>query len=373
MLINMKNLGFGLMRLPLIEGENKVDIARVCGMVDTFIQNGFTYFDTAAIYHGGESEIAFREAVAKRYPRESYVIADKLSLMAIAEKKDVAPFFEKHFEALGVSYIDYYLLHALGKDSYAKAERFGAFEFVKAKKEEGRLKHIGFSFHDSPEVLEEILSHHPEMEFVQLQVNYLDWEDAGVASRRCIEVAKKYGKPVIVMEPVKGGALADFTGEGKALITEAFEGASPASVALRFAASADGVFMVLSGMSNEAQLADNIAAFGDFKPLTEAEKQTVLRVGELIRANTAVPCTACRYCVDDCPKKIAIPEYFSAYNTLYRFGESARGKAAHRYGKAAKDHGKASDCISCGKCEKHCPQHIAIREKLKEVAKEFDA
>ncbi len=368
----MKNLGFGLMRLPLVAGAEKVDIDRVCGMADTFIANGFTYFDTAAIYHGGESEIAFRKAVAERYPRESYLIADKLSLMVIKSEDEIAPFFEKQFDNLGVSYIDYYLLHSLGKESFEKAEKFRAFEFVKAKKEEGRVRHIGFSFHDSPEVLDEILTAHPEMEFVQLQVNYLDWEDGGVASRRCIEVAEKHGKPVIVMEPVKGGALADFTGDAKALIQKEFPESSPASVALRFAASAKGVFMVLSGMSTEEQLADNIAAFRDFTPLDEEEKQTVLRVGELIRANTAVSCTACRYCVDDCPKHIAIPEFFSAYNYFYRFGESGRGKASHRYEKAAKDHGRASDCIGCGKCEKHCPQHIAIREKLKEVAKEFD-
>ena len=360
------------MRLPLLPDSEAVDLDRVCAMVDRFIENGFTYFDTAAIYHRGESEIAFREAVAKRYPRDRYVIADKLSLMAIPTAEDVAPFFEKQFENLGVSYIDYYLLHALGKESFEKAERFGAFDFVKAKKKEGRVRHIGFSFHDSPEVLNEILTAHPEMEFVQLQVNYLDWEDKGVASRRCIEVARAHGKPIIVMEPVKGGALADFTGDAMESMRASFPSFTPATVALRFAASADGVFMVLSGMSNEEQLDDNIRAFRDFTPLTDQEKSIVLGIGESIKANTAIPCTSCRYCVEDCPMHIAIPEYFSAYNHLYRFGESARGKARHRYERAAREHGKARDCIGCGKCEGHCPQHIAIRASLQKIAKEFD-
>jgi len=368
----MKKLGFGLMRLPCVEGTEKVDIARVCDMADAFLANGYTYFDTAAVYHKGESEIAFREAVAKRHPRESYVIADKLSLMVIEKQEDIPAFFEAQFERLGVTYIDYYLVHCLTTDSYRKAVDMHAFDFVKKQKEEGRVRHIGFSFHDSPELLEKILTEQPEMEFVQLQINYLDWEDKNVASRRCAEVAARFGKPIIVMEPVKGGSLADFSGEARSLLESTYPEKSLASFALRFAASVPGVFMVLSGMSDEKQLADNVNTFAHDQPFSREEWDLAARTAQLIRENTAIPCTACRYCVDGCPQKIAIPEYFSTYNNYYRFGQPRFASAKGRYQKISSENGKASACIGCGLCETNCPQHIEIRRMLGVIADAFE-
>ena len=366
----MKKLAFGLMRLPVINENDatSIDVERVKGMADTFIKEGFTYFDTAAPYHNKHSEIAFKEAVAKRYPREAYTVTDKLTLGMIDKAEDMQKFFDEQLERLGVEYIDVYLLHALGKESYAKAQNFKAFEFAAQKKAEGKVKHVGFSFHDSAEVLEQILTEHPEVEYVQLQINYLDWEDDNVQSRKCYEVAVKHGKKVLVMEPIKGGGLAVVSPVVEKLLKDYNPDASPASWAVRFAASPENVVMVLSGMSNETQIADNTSYMKDFKPLNEEELAILEQAAEIIRNDITVPCTACAYCVEGCPMNIAIPEYFKIYNECMKLQKTTIGWDKVRYKGKAKERGKASECIDCGLCESSCPQHIEIRKFLKDVA-----
>ena len=366
----MKKLAFGLMRLPLLNENDatSIDIERVKGMADTFLAEGFTYFDTAAPYHNKHSEIAFREAVAKRYPREAYTITDKLSLGMIEKAEDMESFFEGHLERLGVDYIDVYLIHALGRSLYAKAQEFKAFEFVAQKKAEGKVKEFGFSFHASAEVLDQILTEHPEVDYVQLQINYLDWEDENVQARKCYEVAVKHGKKVLVMEPVKGGGLAVVSPAVEELLKEYNPDASPASWAIRYAASLENVVMVLSGMSTEEQVADNTSYMKEFVPLNEEEKKILEQAAEIIRNDIAVPCTACAYCVEGCPKNIAIPEYFKIYNECMKLQKTTLGWDKVRYANKAKERGKASECIDCGLCEGSCPQHIEIRKHLKDVA-----
>ena len=366
----MKKLAFGLMRLPQLDENDatSIDIERVKGMVDTFIEEGFTYFDTAAPYHGKHSEIAFREAVAKRYERDRYTVTDKLSLFMIEKAEDMQQFFDEQFQRLGVDYIDIYLLHALGKETYAKAQEFGAFEFAAQKKAEGKVKHVGFSFHDSAEVLEQILTEHPEVEYVQLQINYLDWEDENVQARKCYEVAVKHGKKVLVMEPVKGGALAVVSPAVEKLFKDYNPDATPASWAVRFCASLEHVVMVLSGMSTEEQIADNTSYMKGFVPLNEEEMAIVEKAAEMIRNDIAIACTGCAYCVEDCPQNIAIPEYFKIYNHLKQFQGTSEKWDRQKYAKKAKERGKASECIECGLCEGHCPQHLEIRKLLKDVA-----
>ena len=371
----MKNkLAFGLMRLPQLDENDaaSIDIERVKRMVDTFMEAGFNYFDTAAPYHGKHSEIAFREAVVKRYPRERYTITDKLTLGMIEKAEDMKVFFEEQFERLGVDYIDIYLLHALGKESYAKAQSFKAFEFAAEKKTEGKVKHIGFSFHDTAEVLEQILTEHPEVEYVQLQLNYLDWEDENVQARKCYEVAVKHGKKILVMEPVKGGALAKVSPEVEKLFKDYSPDASIASWAVRFCASLEHVVMVLSGMSDETQVADNVGYMKEFVPLDEKEMALVEKAADIIRNDIAIACTGCAYCVDDCPMNIAIPDYFKIYNHLKQFQGTSEKWDRQKYAKKAEERGKASDCIECGLCEGHCPQHLSIREYLKDVTEALE-
>ena len=366
----MKNkLAFGLMRLPqLDENDNtSIDIERVKDMVDIFMDAGFTYFDTAAPYHGKHSEIAFREAVVKRYPRERYTVTDKLSFGMIDKAEDMQPFFNAQLERLGVDYIDIYLLHALGKESYAKAQNFKAFEFAAEKKKEGKVKHVGFSFHDTAEVLEQILTEHPEVEYVQLQLNYMDWEDENVQAHKCYDIAVKYGKKVLVMEPVKGGSLAKVSPQVEKLFKDYNPEASPASWAVRFCASLEHVVMVLSGMSDEEQVKDNVGYMKVFEPLNTEEQAIVEKAADMIRNDIAIACTGCAYCVDDCPKNIAIPEYFKIYNHLKQYQGTSEKWDRMKYAKKAEERGKASDCIECGLCEGHCPQHLSIREYLKDV------
>lgn len=338
----MKKLGFGLMRLPQLDKDDygSVDIERVKKMADAFMENGFTYFDTAAPYHRGNSEVAFREAVAKRYPRTSYTITDKLSLFMIRNAEEMEGFFESQLERLGVDYMDYYWLHGLGGPSFKQAEEWHAFEFVQRKKAEGKVKHIGLSFHDKAELLDEILT--------------------------------KHRKPVIVMEPIKGGSLVNIPQEAEKLYQDYRPDSSVASWAIRFAASPDNVMMVLSGMSDEEQMWDNISYMKEFHPLDEEEQKIVEQATKIIKASIAIPCTACRYCIDDCPKKIAIPDYFAVYNNLKRFGGPQGMVASTYYRNLAQTHGKASDCLKCGKCEKRCPQHLPIREYLEAVAEELE-
>lgn len=336
-------------------------------MADAFLAAGGTYFDTAYPYHGGNSERAFREAVVKRYPRDRFTVTDKLPIYLVQKPEQMQGIFDEQLERCGVEYFDYYWLHAIASTNYENVQRVGAFDFIAQKKAEGKIRHIGFSFHDSPELLERILSDHPETEYVQLQINYLDWDDTALRARECYEVATRHGKPVIVMEPIKGGALAKVPEKAEQLLKAQAPKLSVASWAVRFAATHENVMMVLSGMSNMEQIEDNISYMGDFKPLNETEIDMLKTVSGIIRSQTAIPCTACRYCVseNECPKNIAIPDYFALYNDNKAFG--AMGASIY-YNNLILTHGKASECIECGKCEKHCPQHLPIRKYLKDVA-----
>ncbi len=369
--MDAKKLGFGLMRLPLLDASDttKIDHETVNGMVDAFLDAGFTYFDTAAPYHGSHSETAFRECVAKRYPREAYTVTDKLSLFMVSEADKIEGFFADQLTRCGVDYFDYYLLHAMNRERVELAERIGAFDFVAEKKAQGKIRHIGFSFHDSAEVLDEILTKYPWMEIVQLQLNYIDWEDADIQSRACYEVCVKHGKPVIVMEPVKGGLLASAAPEAEALLRAEQPALSTASWAIRFAASLENVVMVLSGMSTPGQMADNLSYMRDFRPLTEAERAALAGAAEIIKSKETIACTACRYCVEGCPQKISIPEYFKMMNNLSKFGPDSLDSVKGSYTLALNSgKGKASDCVGCGQCEGQCPQRLPIIELLRGVA-----
>lgn len=366
----MEKLGFGLMRLPLLNREDpaSVDLDQVCAMVDLFLERGFTYFDTAYMYCGGRSEIVLREALVKRHPRESFTVATKMPTMFLKTPGDQERIFAEQLEKCGVDYFDYYLLHNLGVENYRTAQAFGTFAYLAERKAAGQIRRLGFSFHDSPQVLEQILTGHPEVDFVQLQINYLDWDSESIQSRKCYETAVKHGKQVVVMEPVKGGSLAHMLPEAEALLRSAHPDWSIPSWGIRFAASLDHVMVVLSGMSDLEQVRDNTGYMADFQPLTEAERQTVFQAAEILRKSIAIPCTACRYCVEGCPQNIAIPEYFELYNTSYQMGGRTSPAVRMRYGFLQRDHGKASDCVACGQCESACPQHIEIISWLKKVA-----
>ncbi len=371
--MNPKKLGFGLMRLPLADPNDttKIDYEAMSEMVDRYMEAGFNYFDTAYPYHGGKnSEIAFGDCVAKRYPREAYTITDKLSLFVVSEADKLEDYFEGQLERCGVEYFDYYLLHAMNKNYLELADRIGAFDFALQKKAEGKIRHVGFSFHDTPEVLEEILTRHPEMEYVQLQLNYLDWDSNDVQSRACYETAVRHGKKVLVMEPVKGGLLANVPNEAEKLMKEKQPDLSVASWAVRFAASLPEVAMVLSGMSNLEQMEDNLSYMKEFSPLSEEEQNIVKQVIDIIASKESIPCTACRYCVDGCPMQIAIPDYFKLMNNISKFGDSqiVKAKASYNRFTETQKKGKASACIECRQCEEHCPQHLSITDYLKEVA-----
>ena len=361
---SIKKLGFGLMRLPMLGEE--IDIEQVKKMADTFMSKGFTYFDTAYVYIGGKSEVALKEAVVDRYPRDSIQCATKLPLWDLMGAAEMESTFQESLDRAGLKYYDFYLLHAMDHTKVKKADEIDAWGFMKRIKEEGRAKHIGFSFHDSAEVLEGILASHPEMEFVQLQINYADWEDDNVQSRKCYEVARKYNVPVIIMEPVKGGSLATMPEEIQKLYREANPELSVPSWAVRYAASLDGVITVLSGMSNEEQLNDNVSYMENFQPLSDAERETVQKAVEILNTLPTIPCTGCKYCVDGCPQKINIPGIFEAMNEYILYNNLERAK--HSYENAVKEGGKASDCIQCGACEAHCPQHIGIIETLEKAA-----
>lgn len=367
----MSKLGFGLMRLPITEEGNpkSIDLELINKMVDCYLDKGFTYFDTAYPYHQGMSEIAARRAIVERHPREAFTLADKMPTFFVTSNADYQKFFDEQLERCGVDYFDYYLLHNLGIKFYADTLKHGGFEFMQKVKAESKAKHIGFSFHDKAELLDRILTDHPEMEFVQLQINYMDWDNESIESRKCYEVATKHGKPVIVMEPVKGGSLAHVPEEVDKLFKAYHPGMSAVSWAIRFAASLENVFMVLSGMSTFEQVVDNTSYMRDMTPLNNAEKDIIEKATAIIKSSVAIPCTACQYCVDGCPQKIPIPKYFSLFNDQKRFG-LVPGHTVY-YMNLSQDFGKASDCIGCKQCEEHCPQHIAIVEQLKEVAKVF--
>lgn len=370
-----KKLGFGLMRLPLNNpnDDGDIDIETLKKMVDAFIENGFTYFDTALMYCAGKSEAAVKTALTSRYPRDAYTLATKLHAGFFNTLDERDRVFNAQLDRTGVEFFDYYLIHDVGVDHYKKYAELDCFNWLIEKKKAGLVKNIGFSFHDSAEFLDKVLSEHPEMDFVQLQINYLDWDSAGVQSRKCHEVAVKHGKKIIVMEPVKGGTLANVPEEAEKLLKDYNPSASVPSWAIRFAASCENVFMVLSGMSNPAQLADNMSYMRDFQPMNEDERALCKKAAEIINSNIAIPCTGCSYCTEGCPMNIAIPKYFSLYNTdlLDSKGKDWTPQGEY-YDRLSEIFGKASDCISCGQCESVCPQHLPIIENLKTVADYFE-
>lgn len=368
-----KKLGFGLMRLPLTDKNDKgsIDVEETKRMVDAFISRGFTYFDTAWMYCAFQSENAVREALTSRYPRDSYTLATKLHAAYIKTKEDRDKVFEEQRRKTGAEYFDYYLIHAIDQELYKTYTELECFQWLQEKKEQGLVRHMGFSFHDSAEFLDQVLTEHPEFEFVQLQINYLDWNSEEVQSRKCYEVAVKHGMPVIVMEPVKGGTLARVPEPVERMFREYHPELSAPSWAVRFAASLDNVGMVLSGMSNMEQLLDNTEYMMDFQPVNEEEKALIGKAVDMIRAHIAIPCTGCSYCTEGCPARIAIPDYFSLYNQS-RCGDIRSADAREKYRKLSETAGKASDCIGCGQCEAACPQHLTIIEYLKKVTEVLD-
>ena len=365
-----KKLGFGCMRLPVTDGSTEnINDAAFCEMIDSYIEQGFKYFDTAYPYHNGRSEEAVGRCLVQRYARDRFFLASKMPVWLVKEYADYGKYFEEQLKKCQVEYFDFYLLHAMNKDRVKEAENLGGFQFLQSMKAEGKIRHIGFSFHDKADVLDEILTNHPEMEFVQLQINYYDWESENVQSRKCYEVAKKYGVPVIVMEPVKGGTLANMTGRPAEILRELSPEASFASYAIRYAASLENVMLVLSGMSDEQQLVDNTAYMREFRPLDERERAAIARVVEELAAMPTIACTKCRYCVEGCPKKIPIPDVFEDYNMTVQFGINETNRGSYRRHTA--DGGSADVCIRCGKCEGQCPQHLPIRDLLVKVAETF--
>ncbi len=354
-------LGFGLMRLPMLGSE--VDLEQTKAMVDYFLKNGFTYFDTAYGYISGKSEEAIKKALIDRYPRESFQLATKLPAWAGAKNAEEAKeMFWTSLKRTGAGYFDFYLLHNLGGERTKVFDDFGIWDFLLEQKAKGLIKHLGFSFHDKAEVLEKILAKHPEMEFVQLQINYADWESLQVESRKCYEVARKYNKPIIIMEPVKGGALSNLPSNIASIMKAAKPNASLSSWAIRYAASLEGLITVLSGMSNLEQLEDNISSMVDFKPLNQEEQMVIEKVQEELSKIPQVPCTACDYCTEGCPMEIGIPDIFRAMNSYLVYNDISSAKRS--YGFATKNKGMASQCISCGQCEAACPQSISITEEL---------
>ena len=362
-----KNFGFGCMRLPM--NGDQVDIAETTRMVDEFLAQGFNYFDTAHGYIGGKSELALKTCLTSRYPREAYSLTNKLTDSYFKTEADIRPFFESQLEACGVDYFDFYLMHSQNADNFKKFKACRAYETAFALKAEGRIRHVGLSFHDRAEVLDQILTEYPQIEVVQIQFNYLDYDDIAVQSRKCYEVCRKHGKPVLVMEPVKGGSLVNLPEEAKKVLDD-LHGGSPASYAIRFAAGFPGMMMVLSGMSDLEQMKDNLSYMRDFKPLNETELAAVNKVQEIFHKMNMIPCTACRYCVEGCPKQISIPDLFAIMNIKQLHHD---WNADYYYEEVHTAPGRrASDCLKCGKCEKICPQHLPIRKLLEEIAKEFD-
>ena len=364
--LGIKKLGFGLMRLPRLE-NGAMDLEQIRQMTDLFLEHGFTYFDTAYVYDGGLSEQAARDALVRRHPRDSFQLATKLNAR-IAENREAAERqLQTSLERTEAGYFDFYLLHAVGLGNLPMYDEYRIWDFAARMKAAGKVRHWGFSFHAGPDLLDRLLTEHPEAEFVQLQLNYADWEDSRVASRRCYEVARAHGKPVVVMEPVKGGTLANPPERVRRILTAADPDVSPASWALRFAASQEGILTVLSGMSSVEQMRDNLQTMTGFTRLTEAQLETVEQARKALVSVESIGCTACRYCVDGCPMKIPIPDIFRAMNEHLIFDTT--GTARRRYRTVTKERGRATDCVACGQCEAACPQQLPVIRLLKECAK----
>ena len=363
-------LGFGLMRLPYKDGQ--VDIPQTCEMVDMFMAAGQTYFDTAYVYgENGASEKAAKAALVDRYPRESFTLATKLNAHVAKDAESAKKQLEISLERTGAKYFDFYLLHALSDDSAELYEKYGLWDFVKEAKAKGLIRHWGFSFHGSTQLLEQLLTDHPDTEFVQLQINYADWENPQVASRINYETARRHGKPIVVMEPVRGGALAVPPQRVQEILTDANPDVSFASWAIRYVASMDGMMAVLSGMSDVAQMKDNLSYMKEFKPLSAKEQETIARAQEALANVKSIPCTGCHYCTEGCPMQIRIPDIFGARNAELIW--ERRDEAQRRYNEITRESSKASECVACGQCEGACPQHIGIIEALKECAEQYEA
>ena len=366
----MNKIGFGFLRLPLLDpkDDQTTDYEELNKMVDAFMASGQNYFDTAWTYMKGESENAIRKAVVERYPRESFRLADKLPGYLAKSEEDSERYFLESLARTGTDYFDVYLVHGVDSESYERSKKFRQFDYVRRLKREGRVKEIGFSFHDNADVLRKILSEQPGMDYVQLQINYLDWESESVQARKCLEAVEEYGAKVVVMEPVKGGMLANIPKEAEDVLREADPACSPAHWALRFVQQIPSVEVCLSGMSTLAQVEANA---GDFSPLTAAQEQALGKAARIILDKTAIPCTGCSYCVSGCPQNVWIPKYFKLYNE-YAVKPDDKWKVQPEYLKAAEGRGRAKDCVACGACESVCPQHLPIIDHLKNVSEALD-